>query len=54
LFKVIPFGTEELEWWGHPTVRKFWRYVYSFWHDPRTWRTDTHTDTQTDRHRMTS
>ena len=25
--------------------QKFWRYVYSFWHDPRTWQTDRQTDT---------
>ena len=25
--------------------RKFRRYVYSFWHDPRTWQTDRRTDT---------
>ena len=24
---------------------KNWRYVYSFWHDPRTWQTDGQTDT---------
>ena len=23
-----------------PMVKKFWRYVYSFWRDPRTWQTD--------------
>jgi len=27
-------------------LKKFRRYVYSFWHDPWTW--------QTDRHRMTA
>ena len=35
-------------------VKKFWRYVYSYWHDPRTWQTDRQTDGQTDaawRHR---
>ena len=26
---------------GYPMVKNFWRYVYSFWHDPRTWQTDT-------------
>ena len=35
-----PFGTEKLEWCRYPTVKKFRRYVYSFWRDPRTWRTD--------------
>jgi len=24
-------------------VKKIWRYVYSFWHDPRTWQTDRRT-----------
>jgi len=34
---------EKLEWCGYPMVEKFRRYVYSFWHDPRTWQTHTHT-----------
>jgi len=25
-----------------PKVKKFWRYVYSFWQNPWTWRTDRH------------
>jgi len=29
-------------------VKKFRRFVYSFWHDPRTWQTDGQTDGQTD------
>ena len=33
-----------------PDGKKFWRYVYSFWDDPRTWQTDR----RTDRHRMTA
>jgi len=33
-----------------PDGKKFRRYVYSFWRDPRTWRTDE----QTDRHCMTA
>jgi len=45
-----PFGTEKLEWCRYPTVKKFRRYVYSFWHDPRTWQTDR----QTDGHRVTA
>jgi len=32
--------SEKLEWCGYPMVKKFQRYVYSFWHDSRTWRTD--------------
>jgi len=39
---------EKLEWCRYPMVNKFRRYVYSFWRDPRTWRTDG----QTDRHCM--
>jgi len=39
------FGTEKLEWCRYPMVKKFRRYVYSFWRDPRTWRTDRRTDT---------
>jgi len=38
---ATPFATEKLEWCGYPMVKKFRRYVYSFWHDPRTWQTDT-------------
>jgi len=26
-----------------PTVKKFWRHVYSFWQNSRTWRTDVQT-----------
>jgi len=32
--------------WSYPMVKKLWRYVYLFWHEPRT--------SQTDRHRMTA
>jgi len=39
--------TEKLEWCRYPMVKKFRRYVYSFWRDPRTWRTDGQTDGQT-------
>jgi len=42
-----PFGTEKLEWCRYPMVKKFRRYVYSFWRDLRTWRTDIQTDGQT-------
>jgi len=42
-----PFGTEKLEWCRYPMVKKCRRYVYSFWRDPRTWRTDRRTDGQT-------
>ena len=34
------------EWLGYPMLKTFWRYVYSFWHNSRTWQTaDTQTDT---------
>ena len=36
-----PFGSEKLEWCRYQMVKKFRIYVYSFWRDPRTWRTDT-------------
>jgi len=39
---VIPFGTKKLEWSGCPTVKKFWRYLYSIWHNSRTWQTHRH------------
>ena len=41
-YSATPFGTEKLEWFGYLTVKKFRRYHYSFWRDPRTWRTDRH------------
>jgi len=40
---AIPFGIEKLEWCGCPKVKKFRRYLYSFWHNSRTWQTDRHT-----------
>ena len=42
---ATPFGTEKLEWRGYQTVEKFRRYLYSFWRNSRTWRTDRQTDT---------
>jgi len=36
------------EWCGYLMVKKFRKYLHSFWHDPRMWQTHT----QTDRHRM--
>jgi len=48
----MPFGKEKLEWLGYG--EKNLRYVYSFCHNPRTWRTDRQTDKHTDRHRMTA
>jgi len=37
-----------------PEGEKIRRYVYSFWHDPRTWQTDRQTNGQMDGHRMTA
>jgi len=41
----------KIEWCGCPTVKKFRRCLYSFWHNSRTWQThrqtDRHTHTQT-------
>jgi len=34
------FGMEKLEWCRYSKVKKFRRYVYLFWRDPRTWQTD--------------
>jgi len=45
---AIPFGTEKLEWCGCPTVKKFRRYLYSFWHNSRTWQTETDRQTPHD------
>ena len=33
---AIPFGTEKLEWFGYQMVKKFRRYLYSFWRNSRT------------------
>jgi len=35
-----------------PEVKKFRRYLYSFWRNSRMWQTDGQTEGQTDRHRM--
>ena len=40
-------GTEKLEWYGCPIAKKFRRYLYSFWHNSRTWPTHGHTHTET-------
>ena len=45
---ATPFGTEKLEWLAYHMVKKFRRYLYSFWRNSRTWRTDRQTDRQTD------
>ena len=31
-----------LKWCGYPMVKKIRTYVYSFWHDPRTWKSSPH------------
>jgi len=36
---------KKLEWCGYPMVKKFWRYIYSFRQNTRTWQTDRRTDT---------
>jgi len=46
---ATPFGAEKLEWCGYPTVKKFRRYLYSFWRNSRTWQTDGQTDGRTPR-----
>ena len=33
---AIPFGIEKLEWLGYQMVKKFRRYLYSFWRNSRT------------------
>ena len=43
---------KKLEWLGYQRMKKFRRYLYSFWHNSRTWQTDGQSDGQTDRHRM--
>jgi len=40
-----PLWDGKTRWCRYPTVKKFRRYLYSFWRDPRTWRTDRRTDT---------
>ena len=46
---ATPFGTEKLEWLGYHMVKKFRRYLYSFWRNSRTWQTDGQTDRRTPR-----
>jgi len=47
---AIPFGIEILEWLGYPTVRKTCLFVLTEFTNV----TDTQTDKQTHRHRMTA
>ena len=44
---AMMFGTENLEWWGYPIMKKFWRYIYSFRQNPQMWQTDQRTHRQT-------
>ena len=44
---VTTFGVEKLEWCGYPTVKIFFKYVYSFRQNPWTWQTDRQSDRQT-------
>jgi len=37
---AIPFHTEKREWFGYQVVKKFRKYLYSFWRNSRTWQTD--------------
>jgi len=49
---AITFVVEKSRWCGYPTaVKQFWRYVYSFRQNTRTWRTDGRT---ADWHRATA
>jgi len=40
----MAFGIEKVEWCGYPTLKIFWRYVYSFWQNSRAWQMDGQTD----------
>jgi len=44
--RILPWYLvhKKLEWL--PMVKKIWRYVYSFWHNPRMWQTHSHTETE--------
>jgi len=44
---AIRFSTEKLEWCGYPMVKIFWRYIYSFRQNTRTWRADRQTNGRT-------
>ena len=37
------FLEHSVEWLGYQTVKKFWRYLYLFWQNVRTWQTHRHT-----------
>jgi len=42
-----PLWYGKLEWCRYPMVKKFRRYLYSFWRNSRTWRTHRRTDRRT-------
>ena len=44
---ATPFRTEKLEWLIYHVVKKFRRYLHSFWRNSRTWQTDGQTDGRT-------
>ena len=50
------YGMEKLEWFGYQTVKKIWRYVYSFgqFTNVKDRLTDERTDRRKDRHRKTA
>ena len=45
---LVGISAPPLVWCRYPMVKKFRRYVYSFWRDPRTRQTDRQTDGRTD------
>jgi len=49
--EAMPFGTEKLEWWGYPMMKKI-LIICLFVLTQLTNVTDGRTDRQTDRHRM--
>jgi len=51
---ILPWHLVRKNWCGYPTVKKFWRYLYSFWQNIRTWQMDGRTERQMDRHHMTA
>jgi len=48
---AVRYGKSRMVWLPDPGVKKFRKYLHSFWHNSRT--CDGRTDRQTNRHRMT-